>query len=76
VTDKCSRVTPAATAARRENREEAFHMRPSGIVIVFISQMTSTFFVGEPSMYLVKSTMCWRRFAGHSSALPLGNIDG
>ena len=29
--------------------------------------MTSPFLVGEPSWYLVKSTMCSRRLAGHSS---------
>src|SRR3954453_12594467 len=52
-----------------ENREEAFHIRPSIIFIVLVSQMTSPFLVGEPSWYLVKSTMCSRRFAGHSSKL-------
>src|SRR5690242_5867164 len=52
-----------------ENREEAFHIRPSIIFMVLVSQMTSPFLVGEPSWYLVKSTMCSRRFAGHSSKL-------
>ena len=32
------------------NRDEFDHMRPSGIFMTFVSQMTSPFLVGEPSM--------------------------